>query len=180
MLQTINRHLLICLSVALLCLTALPLEAAVWRLPSHNQPTAVRSSHSGRQQIDKRKGQHGKPRFNFEQFKRDLQGYITREAGLNPTEATHFFPVFFEMKAKTHNLERQKGRALRQAAKENMNDRDCQRILAETIQLNQKVQRIEADYQQRLTHLIGPKKMIKVLHADRRFGRKMFRQMTKK
>lgn len=121
-----------------------------------------------------------KDRRELDDFKRDLQAFIIREAGLTEKEARDFFPVYFEMKEKQRNLEHQRGRAIRQAAEGNMNERDCQRVLNEVTASDKKSQRIEAQYMERLKKIVGARKLIKVIDADRRFGRKVWKKMTNK
>lgn len=115
-----------------------------------------------------------------ERFMRDLSAYISREAGFTEKESKKFFPVFFEMREKMRSLEHQKSRALRLAAEKNMNERDSQRVLEETARLDKKSLRIEAQYMERLRKMVGARKLLKAIDADRSFGRKVFKQMTKK
>lgn len=114
-----------------------------------------------------------------EQFKKDLQQYVTKEAELTIEEAKRFFPVYFEMKEKLHGLERQKNRAIRQAAQSG-NEKDCQLALDNEYRLNLKSCKIEQEYNQRLVRIVGAKKYTKVREAEHRFGRKMFHRMAGK
>ena len=125
-------------------------------------------------------GMKGPRHFQPEKFKQELQAYITREAKLTEAEARKFFPVFFEMKEKLRNLERQKGRALRTATTEHATEADCQRVVEQQKSLTLKMARMENDYQSRLGSIVGARKLVRVLEADRKFGRKMFKKMTNK
>ena len=118
-------------------------------------------------------------KFNPEQFRRELTEHITKAAGFTPAEARTFFPLFFEMREKQRNLEHQKGRALRRAAEHNMNEYDCQRVLAEVAELQKKSLRIEQQYCTRLRKIVGACKLVKAINAERAFGRKAFKKMTK-
>lgn len=117
--------------------------------------------------------------WNPEKFRKDLMAFISREAGFTEDEARRFFPIFFEMHESQRNIERQKGRAMAKAAQQNMNDRDCQRVLNEIDQLDKKWMRMKAQYNSRLRQIVGARKMVKAIDADRRFGRRMFKQLTK-
>lgn len=119
-------------------------------------------------------------RNDFDKFKRDLQMFIVREAGLTEREARVFFPIYFEMKEKLRNIGHQRGRAIRKAVEENMNERDCQRVFNELVSLDKKSQRIETQYMERLKKIVGARKYLKVIDADRRFGRKVLKKMTDK
>lgn len=124
----------------------------------------------------KGKGECG---FNKEKFVRDLSEFIAKEAGMKKAESREFLPIFFEMRESMRNIERQKERALRTAAKNNMAERDCQRVLNEWQELDKKSSRIEAQYMARLQKMVGARKLLKAIDADRRFGRRMFKQLTK-
>ncbi|MGM9687804.1 MAG: hypothetical protein ACI3YD_02020 [Alloprevotella sp.] len=125
-------------------------------------------------------GKKGPRHFQPEKFKQDLQAYVTREAKLTEAEARKFFPVFFEMKEKQRNLDRQKSRALRTATSEHATEADCQRVIEQQKNLAQKMARMESDYYTRLCHIVGARKLVRALEADRKFGRKMFKKMTDK
>lgn len=117
---------------------------------------------------------------DFDDFKRDLQAFIIREAGLSESEARVFFPIYFEMKEKLRNIGHQRGRAIRKAVERNMNERDCQRVFNEVIAFDKKSQRVEAQYLERLKKIVGARKLLKVVDADRRFGRKVLKKMADK
>ncbi|MFR1987767.1 MAG: hypothetical protein ACLS29_06575 [Prevotellamassilia sp.] len=126
-------------------------------------------------QKEKNDNQHNE-RCQRERFVREITTFITCEAGLTKEEAQKFFPVFFEMREKQHILERQKAKALRLAAAHNPSDRECARVLDEIERFNQKSLRIETSYTKRLEKLIGARKLVKVLSADRKFARRMFHE----
>lgn len=114
-----------------------------------------------------------------EKFKKDLMAFIAREAGFTEGESRRFFPVFFEMHESQRNIERQKNRAFFNAAKQNMNERDCQRVLNEVDQLDKKWMRMKAQYNSRMRKIVGARKLVKAMDADRRFSRRMFKKLTK-
>ena len=118
-------------------------------------------------------------KFNPEQFRRDLTEHITKAAGFTPAEARTFFPLFFEMREKQRNLEHQKGRALRRAASQNTNDYESLRLLAEVAELAEQSFSIEQQYCTRLRKIVGACKLVKAINAERAFGRKAFKRMTK-
>ena len=66
--------------------------------------------------------QRGK--FNPQEFKAKLENYITQEANLTTSEAQAFFPIYFEMKGKQRQLQRQIYRIKNNAPADNANDKD--------------------------------------------------------
>lgn len=126
------------------------------------------------------KGKRKAHRFNPEKFKHDLSIHIARKAEFTPEETKKFFPIFFEMKERQLALQRQKTRTLRNAAESDKNEKDCERVLDMYEKLEAKSMRIEKDYMKRLRSVVGARKLVKAMAADRVFGRRMFHQMTKK
>ena len=118
-------------------------------------------------------------KFDPEQFRRDLIAYITKEVGLTDEEARAFFPVFFEMREKMRNIEHQKGRVVHKGTEKPLAERDCQRILDEMTALDKKSISIEIQYLTRLRKKIGAAKLLRAINADREFGRRTFRKMTR-
>lgn len=116
-------------------------------------------------------------RFSRERFMQDLRAYITREAGLSQQEANAVFPLFFEMKAKMHDLQERINRSLGNAARRSSNERDCQRTLNEMTHMKAKQQKLEADFMKRMAKTVSSQKLVKILVADQNFGRDRFRQM---
>lgn len=121
----------------------------------------------------------GNKRFSPAQFCKDLGDFITREAGMTSAEAKEFMPIYFEMKEKQRAVEHQKARTIDNAANPNMTDKDCKRALSQISELDKKSHRIETQYQQRLERIVGARKLVKAIKADRNFGRRLFKQMTR-
>lgn len=120
----------------------------------------------------------GPRHFRPEQFKKELQEHITKQAALTPQESRRFFPVFFEMKDKLRNLDHQKMRALRRAAQAGSSESDCERVVKLMVQLERKRSKVYDTYMERLAKTVDYRKLVKACEADQSFGRKMFRQMT--
>ena len=116
-------------------------------------------------------------RFSRERFMQDLRAYITREAGLTQQEANAVFPLFFEMKAKLHDVQERINRSLGNAARRSTNERDCQRTLNEIQHMKAKQQKVEAEFMKRMGKAVSSQKLVKILVADQNFGRDRFRQM---
>lgn len=118
--------------------------------------------------------------MNPEKFRKELKKFISREAGFTPKEAQAFFPLFFEMKEKLRDMEHKKMNAINRAAKNNMSEKDCSRILREMNEMDKKVMRTEHEYLARMQKAVGSQKLVKAVSADRKFGRRMFRKMANK
>ncbi len=127
------------------------------------------------------KGKHPHRRhFDVEKFQHELAKFITAEAGLTEAESRAFFPIFFEMQDRQRSLHRMKARSLKQAAANNTTDSDCKLVLEQVSQFEQKAARIGSEYLERLEKVVGPRKLVKAIVAERKFGRRIFKQMTSK
>ena len=73
------------------------------------------------------------------------------------------------MKDKQRALERQKNRTLRSASESDKNEKDCERVLELIEKLETKSLRIEKDYMKRLRSIVGARKLVKAMAADRVF-----------
>ena len=80
------------------------------------------------------------------------------------------------MRDQEHRIDR----ALENAAKRSNSERDCQRILNETIHMRTKMAKLEADYMKRLNKVLSAQKLTRALVADQSFGRNHFRRMMEK
>lgn len=121
---------------------------------------------------------HGKA-FDLKKFQTELSAHITKKAGLTNEEAERFFPLFFQMKAEQRSLMHKKEKAIRVAAKRpGITESECQKVIRQLNAIDEKFQKVEGSYSKRLIKIIGAKKYLKVLQADRSFGRDVFRRMT--
>lgn len=159
----------------ILCLcivTLLMAQGGVAACPIDSRCTLTQEEH--------KKGKTPRKRFDPKDFRKKLQAYICGEVPLTVMQREAFFPVYFEMHEKMRSIERQKERLVRNAAKQKMNNRDCTRVLNEIDKLGQKSLNIETSYRRRLTKIVDSATLIRIMDADRRFGRRMFKMMVEK
>ncbi len=150
-----------------------PLSVSAQPQGNHMRPRPMASPH--------RAGGPHRPKDGFtpQKFRKELQTFITTEAGFSPQESKAFFPLFFEMKATLRNLHHKKIKALRVAASNaHLSEKDYNRILDQVASFEKQKEKVERDQLSRLRRLVGAKKLLKALDADERFGRRMFRSMT--
>lgn len=127
---------------------------------------------------DKRPRGDRRPDFSPEKFRRELSAFLQREAGLSADEASRFLPVYFQMKEQLRALDHQEHTITRRAAEGQTSDRDCRRVIDQTLSLENKALRIKRQYYARLAAIVGEKKLLRVIEADNKFGRRLFRRMT--
>lgn len=167
-----NKVQALCSVLLLMLLVCMPMAAsAVSQCPSQARPCCKDQAPRTEEPREPRR-----ERFDRERFMQDLRAYITREASLTQQEANAVFALFFEMKAKLHDIQERINRSLARAAR-SANERDCQRTLNEIQHMKAKQQKVEAEFMKRMGKAVSSRKLVKVLVADQNFGRDRFRQM---
>ena len=126
------------------------------------------------------RGRHGHPRFKPEEMQKKAEAFIIREAGLTPKEVETFFPLLNDMKRRQRDLHKKIGRALRRVEKEKLSEKDCEKILKEVVRLQRQAAELETKAYADWQRVLPAEKLLKVMKADREFGRKFFMKMTGK
>ena len=115
--------------------------------------------------------------FSPQQFKRAQEDFITREAGITPLEATQFFPLFQELKSQQRALNKQRRECTRRSRAVGLTEEEAESLLGKLDELNQKKLKLESDFHQKSRKIIGARKMLKVISAERRFDRQILHKM---
>lgn len=116
-------------------------------------------------------------RFDKQKFQNELKAYISGKVHLTPAESAVFFPLYFEMKEKLHDLQRRADRMLENAEKNATTEADCNRMLNEYVNVRSRAVKAEADYTKRFKRILSARKVVEVMSADKKFGREHFRRM---
>lgn len=114
--------------------------------------------------------------FNPEEFRKNFEKYIIQKAGLLPSEAQRFFPLFHELRQQQRSVQGKIRKALSRIDKEKLSDSDCERILAEIHRLQKQHNNLEIKYNEKFKKALPARKLLKVIKAEREFGRDMFRK----
>jgi len=115
--------------------------------------------------------QQGK--FNPKEFKAKLESYITQEAGFTQEEAQAFFPIYFEMKAKQRQLQRNICQLKKDAPGANADEKDFASTIQKTKDLGVETAQLEVSYYKKLCKVVSPKKVYYAMCAEDRFHRMM-------
>ncbi len=162
----------------LLCLLGLSSRACPSRPCCTNKVCGQAPAPQSPGEGDKRPRNNRCPDFSPEEFLRELSAFLQRKAGLSADEASRFLPVYFQMKEQLRAIDHQEHTITRRAAEGKTSDRDCRRVIDQTLSLESKALRIKRQYYTRLAAIVGEKKLLRVIEADNKFGRRLFRRMT--
>jgi hypothetical protein len=114
-------------------------------------------------------------RFSPKEFMKDMENFISQEAGLTPMEAASFFPVFEEMCAKQRAVfdrVRQIGR--NKPADEN----GCLKAIQLRDKLDLEQKKIEQYYHNKFLKVLSASKVYDVIKAEDKYHRHMFKRMA--
>lgn len=122
--------------------------------------------------------QRGGHRFSPEEFAQKCDCFITAQAKLTTQEAQKFLPLYHAMKDAQRKLMQEKGQLMREAMKDDSNDKQNLKTLDRLIAIDRQVVDIEQDYQKKMLKVLSPSKLLKVKMAERKFEREMLRKMA--
>ena len=122
----------------------------------------------------------GRGHFDPVKFRKDLEAYITKEAGLTEDEAKKFFPVFHSSKRELRKLSKQVAVASMRIKKENLTEKQCDQILAEIEENRKRCAEIQNEASKEWRKILPASKILKVFNAEHNFGKRTFRSMVGK
>lgn len=123
-------------------------------------------------------GPHGpRPPFDPQKFEKELEQFIVAEAGLTPAESARFFPVYEEMRRKQMAFfsDMQKDRFA-----DTSNDKECKRIIREADKRDLDLKMLQSEYHERFMQVLSPSKALKVIRAEEKFHRKIFKNAARR
>jgi len=117
-------------------------------------------------------GQHG-GKFDPEEFRARLEGFISHEAGFTEQEAQKFFPIYHEMKGKQMKLQQEMFKLKKNCPDKKLTDKECLNAIQKIKNMNVEIAQIEENYYKKMCKAIGPRKVYLAMLAEDDFHRKM-------
>ena len=115
-----------------------------------------------------------------EEFRARQQAYITEKAGLTPQEAEAFFPLYFELQDRKHQLNEEAWQLMREGKKENLTDDRYDEIMEGVYDARIASDRLEKTYYGKFKKILSSKKIYQVQRAEMRFHRELLKGMRGK
>lgn len=123
--------------------------------------------------------QHGvSPRVRMEEFRQQVQNYITKEAQLTEQEAKVFFPIYTEYKDAQRKLHMQIIK-LKKDAPTSGNEKEFQTQLLEMAKLNAEMAGLDSIYYKKIFKLIPAEKFYKILIIEDRVSRRILQNYNR-
>lgn len=105
-------------------------------------------------------------KFNPQQFRRDQEGFIIKDAKLSPQEATAFFPLFRELQDKQRALF---GQQMKLARQRPCNDKEAARLIEQMDEIEMKIAKLKSQYHAKFCKVIPAMKVQMCIKAEERF-----------
>lgn len=144
------RQILTTLFVCFACLTATAQEQA--RRPEH-------------------------PRMTPEEYQAKQKEFIVRHAELTEEESAAFFPLYFELQSKKHEVNRSVWKQARAVAPHERTEEECVEMIDALADVKIACAQLEKDYLQRFKEILPAKKLMRVQMAEERYQRELLKGM---
>ncbi len=115
-------------------------------------------------------------KFNPEQYSRDQEAYIIKNAQLTQQEAAAFMPLLREMLQKQRTLYKKHRQLL---WKTPQNDKEAAQLIKDIDELELQIKKIETHYHTKFCKVIPPAKVHKALFAMSNFKRITMEKVAK-
>ncbi len=115
--------------------------------------------------------------MNLQEFEKNKQEFIIKEAGLTEEEADKFFPINNELQKKKLDLHRKHQEDLKLIKEsKDISDAEYEQLIKETIDLQMKEAELDKEYSDKFNKLISPQKLFKAQQAERTFMQEELRK----
>ncbi len=118
--------------------------------------------------------------FSPQQFMREQEAFIIRESGITPLEAAKFFPAFQKLQSELRAINQNIRKCMRQTRNVELTEDEAQTILKKIDKLNQQKVKKENEFHEKAQRIIGARKTLRVISAERRFDREVLQKMMRK
>lgn len=109
-----------------------------------------------------------------DEYGKKLENHLRREAGINDEEATKFFPLFHEMKAKQMKVGQKIMQLKKDKCPDRMSEKECTETVLKVESLKVEQAKIGEAYFKKMCKVISGQKVLKALNAEDEFHRIMF------
>ena len=113
--------------------------------------------------------------LNKQQFRERQKQFITNKAALTPQEAKEFFPLYFELQDRKHNLNKEAWGKLRREQKEKLTDEEYSMIIDDVANARIAADQLEYEYIQKYKKILPARKIYRIQRAEMHFHRDLLK-----
>lgn len=122
--------------------------------------------------------QHKKrPHFDPKRFEAELEQFITTNACLTPGESAKFFPVYRQMMKRQHMIFDEMRRLHHIDTRDN---ETCANAIRRQDELDVEIKLLQQEYHSRFMLILPAGKVMRIIKAEEKFHRQMFKRMCPK
>ena len=116
-----------------------------------------------------------RPMMNKQQFRLKQTQFLTEKANLTPKEAEAFFPLYFELQDKKHDLNKEAWVKLRKEQKNELTDSEYSKIIDDVARARIAADELEYEYIQKYKEILPSKKIYRIQRAEMHFHRDLLK-----
>ena len=113
--------------------------------------------------------------MNKQQFRQRQKQFLTEKAALTPQEAKAFFPLYFELQDKKHDLNQEAWVKLRREQKGSLTDSEYSKIFDDVAKARIASDELEYEYIQQYKKILPAKKIYRIQRAEMHFHRDLLK-----
>ena len=113
--------------------------------------------------------------MNKQQFRERQKNFLIEKAKLTPEEAKAFFPLYFELQEKKHNLNQEAWGKLRREQKEKLTDSEYSKMIDDVAKARIAADQLEYEYLQEYKKILSAKKIYRIQRAEMHFHRDLLK-----
>ena len=119
------------------------------------------------------------PRMTPEEFQAKQKEFIAQHAELTEEESAAFFPLYFELQGKKHEVNRSVWKQARAVAPHERTEEECVAMIDALADVKIACALLEKDYLQRFKEILPAKKLMRVQMAEERYQRELLKDMQR-
>ena len=123
---------------------------------------------------------HERWKFNPEEFRAQLEEFITKKAEFTSTEAQSFFPIFHQMKEEQRKLQKEIFTLKRIPKDVSPTEKEYSNKIQQICELNTKMAQVQENYYKKLSKAVPAQKVYKAMLAEDIYHRMMLRQFDQR
>lgn len=115
------------------------------------------------------------PRMTPEEFRAKQKEFIITHAELTEAESTAFFPLYFELQSKKHEINGRVWKKARAVRPHERTEEECNEMIDALADVKIECATLEKEYLQKFKEILPAKKLMRVQMAEDRFQRELLR-----
>lgn len=116
-------------------------------------------------------------KFDPQQFHREQEAFIAKEAKLSANEAAAFFPLFRELQQKQRALFAQQ---MKMARQQPANDKEAEKLINEMDELELRIVKLKIQYHSKFCKVISAQKVKLCIRAEEKHKRNVMDRLVNK